>query len=235
MALPQYIQLKELLKQQILGGIYRERDVLPSEHTLARTHGMARATVRQALDELVREGYILKEQGKGSIVQRRTLGLLSFHGFSEVARHQHYQAVTWNLSGPRRQDWPTPFFYSLSAKEQAAGCIYLQRLRSIGDDPVMLEHTYLPAAGMEELLRRPFVDGSLFTTLNRRYHIEIDRVEQETRAIPAAEETASLLQRPKGAPLLHIYRRYGTNREEWYVYSSLYCNTDKYSIGARFG
>ena len=134
MALPQYIRLKERLKQQILGGVYHEHDVLPSEHTLARTHGMARTTVRQALDELVREGYIRKERGRGSIVQRRTLGLLSFHGFSEVAQRQQVLAVTWNLEGPRRQDWPSPFFYPLAPEESVAGCIYLRRLRAIEED-----------------------------------------------------------------------------------------------------
>ena len=99
----------------------------------------------------------------------------------------------------------------------------------------MLEHTYLPADGMEDLLHRPFVDGSLFTTLNRWYCIEVEWVEQETRAIVATGDTAAMLQLAEGAPLLHIYRRYGTNRDGWYLYSSLYCNTDKYAIGARFG
>ena len=59
---------------------------MPSENDLSHQFKITRATVRQALEELVKEGYIEKRQGKGSVVisDRKTLGLLSFKGFSEV-------------------------------------------------------------------------------------------------------------------------------------------------------
>jgi len=82
-----YRKVQHDLKSQIIAGVYGEGDLLPSESELQRLHGVTRSTIRQALEELVKEGYIRKKQGKGSIVirrQRRTLGMLSVKGFSEV-------------------------------------------------------------------------------------------------------------------------------------------------------
>lgn len=72
----QYRKLYELLRKHILSGVYAEGSLLPSENELCATYGMTRPTVRHALDTLVKEGMILKQQGKGSIVRKppQTLG-----------------------------------------------------------------------------------------------------------------------------------------------------------------
>jgi GntR family transcriptional regulator/GntR family frlABCD operon transcriptional regulator len=84
---PLYRQVQQNIKSQILSGIYSEGDLLPSENELQQLHSVNRSVIRQALDLLMKEGYIVKKQGKGSIVakiQRRTLGLLSIKGFSQI-------------------------------------------------------------------------------------------------------------------------------------------------------
>jgi len=80
--LPQYRKLYEALRKQILSGTYAEGCLLPSEHELSSTWQIARPTVRQSLDALVRDGLILKKQGKGSIVRKplQNIGILSASG-----------------------------------------------------------------------------------------------------------------------------------------------------------
>jgi GntR family trehalose operon transcriptional repressor len=56
------------LEQKIFKDIYRENDLLPSEHKLSLIYGVSRATVRQALDVLVENGLIQRQHGYGSIV-----------------------------------------------------------------------------------------------------------------------------------------------------------------------
>ena len=65
---PQYKRLYELLRKHINNGIYKEGDLLPSENELCVTHNLTRPTIRQALQELVNDGYIKKQQGRGSVV-----------------------------------------------------------------------------------------------------------------------------------------------------------------------
>ena len=112
MAMHQYKIIYENLKNQIIGGVYREGDLLPSENELSQLHSSTRTTVRQALGDLQKEGYIKKHQGKGSLVASRknTLGLLSFRGFSEAVGHTEHLVNTEMLQKPRLQKWPDPFF-----------------------------------------------------------------------------------------------------------------------------
>jgi len=76
--IPQYRRLYELLRKQILTGVYEEGSLLPSENSLCAIHSMARPTVRHALDSLVKDGFIMKKQGKGSIVRKppQNIGIL---------------------------------------------------------------------------------------------------------------------------------------------------------------
>lgn len=229
-----YRKVQNDIKSQIIAGLYNDGDLLPSEHELSKLHTVTRATVRQALNELVNEGYITKKQGKGSIVakrQRRTLGLLSVKGFSEIVSEHKQNVSTLMLEKPTTTKWEMPFFYTIGEMERKAGCIYLKRLRCVENEPVMLESTFLSNINLPRICTKPFVKGSLFETLSINYQVEITNVEQDLRAVLADNETAKLLNVTEGSPLLHIYLKFFTNREHLFVYSSLLCNTDKFSIG----
>jgi len=69
---PKYIQLKEQLLSWIASGRYRPGDKLPSENELAEQFSLSRQTVRQSLGELVQEGWLAREQGKGTFVGRQS-------------------------------------------------------------------------------------------------------------------------------------------------------------------
>jgi DNA-binding GntR family transcriptional regulator len=231
-----YRKVQQNIKSQILAGVYREGDLLPSEYELQQLHSVTRSTVRHALNELVREGYILKKQGKGSIVarqQRRTLGVLSVKGFSEIVSEKKLAVNTLILEKPLISRWNDPFFYPLDDLERKAGCIYMKRLRCVENDPVMLESTYISNVNLSRFCTKPFVKGSLFETLNVNYAIEITRVDEDLRSVLCDEDTARHLHVAPGSPLLHIYLKFYTNRDHLHIYSSLLCNTVRYSIGNR--
>ncbi|WP_246469501.1 GntR family transcriptional regulator [Cohnella nanjingensis] len=87
---PKYLQLKEEIVSWIAGGRYLPGDKLPSENELAERFALSRQTVRQSIGELVQEGWLSREQGKGTFVARpsaerrpsggnRTVGLLTTH------------------------------------------------------------------------------------------------------------------------------------------------------------
>ena len=231
---PLYQKLFKDIKSQIIAGIYKEGDVLPSENDLAKVHQVTRATVRQSLGELVNEGYIEKKQGVGSIVTkpgRKTIGLLSVKGFSKAVGEKKQKVRTTMLQNPSVMVWDDDFFYPISEIEKSAGCIYLQRVRFVGNDPVMLEDTYISNLNIPKFCKSPFSNGSLFETLNVKYQIEITKVEQDMRAVLADEISAVILNTTTGVPLLRTYMKFYTSRENLFVYSTLLCNTGKYSVG----
>jgi GntR family transcriptional regulator/GntR family frlABCD operon transcriptional regulator len=62
----------------------------------------------------------------------------------------------------------------------------------------------------------------------------VNNLEQELRAISGEQSVCDLLKLQHGSPVLHIYRKYLTNVKNFYFYSSLYCNTEKFTIGNVF-
>src|SRR6266446_1532841 len=66
--LPLYYQLKEVLRQQIRAGHLAPHTAIPSEPELVTRYHVSRATVRQALTELVHEGLLYRQHGKGTFV-----------------------------------------------------------------------------------------------------------------------------------------------------------------------
>ena len=80
--IPQHRKVYEILRSHIAEGVFHEGDLLPSENELCTVHGVTRPTIRKALDRLANEGYIVRHQGKGSIVKGvpKGVGILSLTG-----------------------------------------------------------------------------------------------------------------------------------------------------------
>jgi GntR family transcriptional regulator len=70
---PLYYQLQEVLKEQIESGHWQPGELLPSEPNLARSFGVSRAVVRQALDILEDDRQIVRIRGRGTFVARPKL------------------------------------------------------------------------------------------------------------------------------------------------------------------
>ncbi len=226
----QYRLLQDRLKKEILSGVYKIGDLLPSENELCAVANLARSTVRQALSQLEREGYIVKKKGKGSIVtsRRRALGLLNFQGFS--ASVTGASITTLSVQVPVLSPWPEDFYFPISENEKNAGCISFSRVRCIEKDPVMWETSCLPNLNLPKFTRNFKVQHSFFDFLAREYQIEITGMEQEIRAVSAGIDVTKHLKIKKGAAVLLIHRKYRTNRPYLSVYSTLYCNTEKYAM-----
>jgi GntR family transcriptional regulator/GntR family frlABCD operon transcriptional regulator len=229
-----YQRLTEILRKKIIKGTLKPGDILPSENELCAKYNLARSTVRQALEQLVQEGYVIKQKGKGTIViepKRQMLGLFSIKGFSEVLSNADVETKTVFLEQPYHYQWDENFFYPLSDEERALGAVCLKRLRMAKDDPIMLEYTYITGIALPLLNEKSFVHNSLFETLREKFGVEILKAEQELVAAGATKEIAKVFHINVGAPVLHVYRKYYTNRKGLNVYSSFFCNTTKYSIG----
>jgi len=232
----QYQKLKKSILTKINKGIYKPGDILPSEHELKEQYKIARFTVRQALDELVKDGLIVKHKGKGSVIcekQRKVLGIFSIKGFSAVVGEAG-KVDTVFLKKPYQFKWGADFFYPLTAAENANGCTCIERLRSVDSSPVMLEYTYIPMGIIPLLLEKDFINNSLFETLHQKFDITITRAEQELVATGATKRIANFFSIKAGTPVLHVYRKYHSNHPDLFIYSSFYCYTGNYSIGNIF-
>lgn len=233
-AIPQYKKLYEVLRKHILDGIYKEGDLLPSENELCSLYGMTRPTVRQALATLAHEGYIRKHQGKGSIVHTlpREIGILSVSGTTSAVGDRNLK--TRIIVKPVIIKWPEDFMFTLSELEKESGCIYMERLRLLENVPIFYDISFLANINLPRITSRQFENRSLFQILRDVYNIEIKSGDQRIKAIPASAKIGKFLKIKKGQPVLHLERKMETNIPGLFLYSSVFCNTEKYSIFGRF-
>lgn len=230
----QYRKLYELLRKHILSGVYAEGNLLPSENELCATYGMTRPTVRHALDTLVKEGMILKQQGKGSIVRKppQNIGILSIEGTASAIGVRYLK--TDILQKPVAKMWPEIFAFELSEAERDLGCIYMERLRFVEDVPVFYDINHLPNIYVPRITARSFENKSLFEILRQEYQIQILGGEQKLKAIKADAKISELLKVQEGQPVLYIERKLTTNKAGFSIYSTIYFNSEKHSIFGSF-
>jgi DNA-binding GntR family transcriptional regulator len=232
--IPQYRRLYEILKKHILENIYKEKDLLPSENELCQLYGMTRPTVRQALSSLANDGYIIKHQGKGSIVHHlpKEIGILSISGTTSAVGVRKLK--TKIIVRPVLIKWPADFMFPLTKLEEESGCIYMERVRFLEDLPIFYDISYIGNINLPRITSRQFENKSLFRILRESYRIEIKGGEQRIKAIPATSRISRLLKLNIGQAVLHLERRMNTNNPDLFLYSSIFCNTEKYSIFGRF-
>lgn len=194
---PLYQAIYEDLKQKIETGVYSEHVALPAERALCQHYHVSRSTIRAALEELSRNGYILKSHGNGNFVKPLLFEqrLTSFHSFAGSLRAQHVMIENEILSYDviDADNYLTSLAKTTPKGNQSARWHKLVRLRSTQDFPLMIETSYLPVN------RFPMIDvavlkkGSLYGYLERYYKMRItDATESLTATLPCAKERTHL-------------------------------------------
>jgi len=228
-----YIKIRNDLKKKIQLAEFKVGDFLPSENELCRSFSITRTTARKALDELLKEGFIEKQQGKGSrvIERRKSLGLLNVKGFSDAVGTE---VKTVFLQKPTEQQWSDEILFPANLEDKKEPCYFFERLRFVAENPVLYEKNWFSSVALPGFLEKEFTDGSFFKTLSTQYFIEITGSSSELRAESASKKVAQLLQIEQNSPVLHISLKFVTSNPKLTIYSELYCNTRKYPIGNSF-
>jgi DNA-binding GntR family transcriptional regulator len=178
-----------------------------SETVLAERFSVTRATVRQALDGLIQEGRIVRQQGRGTFVSNtpaaiRELSRLS--SFTEDIRRQGLQARTRILT-QEEIDAP-PEVADALLLDGPRRVIHLLRVRSIHGMPATIQEAWVPAGSCPSLAWDHLEDGSLYATLERRCGIRLRWAEQHVTAVAATRQQSALLGVPQRSPLLRVRR-----------------------------
>jgi GntR family transcriptional regulator len=193
--LPLYYQLKEVLKQQIRAGHLAPHTAIPSEPELVAQYHVSRATVRQALTELVHEGLLYRQHGRGTFVceqrvQQRTVSELT--SFSqELRRRGKRPGGILVVSELVRGSQTVREQLRLTDEEQS---VRLERLRTADDMPIAYEVDYLPYPRATTIYQRAreVADGSLYALMMTE-GLQPYLAEQVCNAAQAGAREAELL------------------------------------------
>jgi GntR family transcriptional regulator len=142
--LPLYHQVAGILRQRIDDGIYPVGGRLLAEDELAAEFDVSRATIRQAVGELVMGGLVVRRQGRGTYVQARDTKVLQqrFRGSLGDLIYESHRAKTRDLELSHDAQIPVHIAEVLQL-DSPRGTI-VRRTRTMDDQPFALTITYLP-------------------------------------------------------------------------------------------
>jgi GntR family transcriptional regulator len=201
---PFYHQLKEILLSDI-GSSRSSGDKLPSESELCAQYGVSRTVVRQALDEMEREGLVYKIKGKGAFVTGRKFEstfvqhAAGFHASMTDRGHLVTSDVLAQEVLPAR-----PHVARMLGLDVGEPVLALDRVRSVDGVRIQVVRAWLPhrlCPGLEGVY---LGDVSMYEILALRYGLRPHHGWRTIEAVPIPAADAKLLGVRPGSPGLLV-------------------------------
>lgn len=166
---PLYASIATEARELIASGQWHDGDRLPPERELCQRFGVSRATLRQALAELERQGLVTRHQGRGTFVTKPRTQLPIVGVFSvRDAMEAHGLSLSTRVLRVERVEADRTVAADLACMP-GDPVVFIERLR-IGDgEPVVLDTAHLPAnlfPGLEDV---DFERRSLYDVLETDY------------------------------------------------------------------
>lgn len=199
--IPFYLQVIDTLQDKIESGEWKPDQRLPSEVELCDLFNVSRAVIRQALNEMVYEGLLVREQGKGTFVARPKMEHLpsTLISFSRQLKSQGYKVRTRVID---QEIIPATAKVARHLEiEPGAEVVYLRRLRMAEGTPVALHSAYLPADAFAELVDMDLT-GSLWDAIQKVSGLDAASTRDVIEATLIRSEEAALFGCPPGRPAL---------------------------------
>ena len=201
--IPLYFQLQEILRKDILNGVFKPGEQIPTEKELEEKYEVSRITVRNAISGLVFEDLLIKKQGRGTVVAFPRMmedGNSKLLSFTEKMASQDVDVSTKVLDAkllPATERIAEHL--NITVGEQI---IYTKRLRKINEEPIALFENYI-STETGVTIGDDF-SKSVYHLFEDKYHIKISGAEKIIEADIAQSEDALLLGIPQGEPILII-------------------------------
>lgn len=204
--LPLYYQLYEGIVNKIESGEYKENDKLPSERQLCEQYSISRSTVRQAMNELEKNGYINKKHGKGIFVSSKAFkqDLLEFYSFTEemkkIGRKPSSDVIDFEIIVCTEK---------LSRKLSCpiTNNIYkFTRIRLADNEPMMLETSYLPVSRFPNLTKEMLENNAMYDIFRSKYNVTFSKAEECFKSVNTRKDEAKILGVNKNVPSMMIER-----------------------------
>jgi len=202
-----YVQMYSIIKEKIETREWSNSAQIPTEDELCRAYDVSKATVRMAIAELVRNGYLKKLQGKGTFVTHALLDLgiamktrLTEDKFGEGVKAKR-EVLRKGLKDPTAE-----IREFLRFNGSADSTYYILCRRLVDEEPAYLEESFVPLAVFpgiehEDICQRPFYD-----LIQEKGMKKIFKVIQTIEVGEIQGETAVLLKAPEGSPALLLHR-----------------------------
>lgn len=199
---PLYYQIKERIQEALDDGVFSVGESIPSEMELCRIFDVSRPTVRQAIRELVSEGALKKEKGKGTFVANKKF---NYGSIQDIVTY--YDKLIKRGYDPKTDILEKEIIKAtkkMSKKlklDSQAKVIKIKRLRKIDGEPIVIITNHIPYHLCPKLMEIDLEDKSLYRVIAENYGYKLKCSEVIFYPGLADDIDAHLLHQEKGAPL----------------------------------
>ncbi|CAI9395338.1 MULTISPECIES: GntR family transcriptional regulator [Enterobacteriaceae] len=200
---PRYMQIADLLTEQIKDGTLTPGAMMPTEAELQATYDVSRVTIRKAMKVLVDNDLLYRVRGSGSYVkapkaQHNAFQLMGFiEEVSAQGKTPSSKVIAFETS---------PCSHTIASKlnvEEGTLIYEIQRLRLIDGEPEILECTYLPVAMFTDLSIE-VMQTSKYDYIERHKGMQIAKSRQCVWPDSTSTSLAALLNTRENSPILRV-------------------------------
>ena len=225
-----YLQVIDRLKDVIAKGVFQVKEKLPSEFELAKSLGVSRATLREALRLLEEENVIVRRHGVGTFVNPKpvfTSGIEHLTSVSSMIRTAGMEPGTIYLSSS--ESLPTEDDIKRFHCEEDESVITIERVRTANGEPVVycvdkVPTKFLPA----DFLSRK--EGSIFTAIEESGQIRVAHAVAFIDPTGYHEVASPILECEPETALLVLKQLHYSDNDQVVLYSKNYFRADKFSF-----
>jgi len=228
--IPVYYQLKNIILGKIKNGEYQEGSLIPSERDLVESLGISRMTIRQALNQLVAEGVLYREKGKGTFVSKSKIVQKNIMSFSDTVRNKGMTPSTVVLSFEKISD-------RLDIKNELRinenDYLYnFRRLRMADNIPIAIEEVFIPEKYCPGLEKHN-LESSFYKLLKEQYSLNISFIDNVIEASKPTKEEKKLLELTDSTPVLRITNLSHNDEGTRLFYEKDVYRSDEYKYNVR--
>jgi len=209
-------------------------DSIPSERQLSVDLGVSRLTLRAALDELVREGYLVRRRGAGTFVAEPKVAKgIDIASFSDDMRARGLTPGSRTID--RREIPAGARLGRILHVSPAEPILSIKRLRLADGDPMAIELLHVRSSLVPGLTARDLEENSFYDLLASRYEISIVGGMQTVEPTVTNEEESAALGVPLHSPALLFERVTRSETGDIVEYTSSTYRGDRYRLVTEIG
>lgn len=218
---PLYIQIAENLKDNIRIGKWKEGEKIPSEKELCEIYNVSRITVRNAIEELVKENYLYRERGRGTFVKPAEDNPDAYtvaKGFTDEMKELGKKATT--LKAEIEVSRANNRIARILNINEGDKIIILRRIRGDSKKAVGYFVTYFKYDEQYSLNSKDYY-GSFYAYLNS-LGIKVNKVKEVIEAILPDTEVQKALNISPNEPILKRTKIATCIEKDYYEYTECY-------------
>ncbi|EGT5762825.1 GntR family transcriptional regulator [Cronobacter sakazakii] len=224
-----YATVRQRLLDDIGQGVYQAGQQIPTESELCTLYNVSRITIRKAISDLVKDGVLIRWQGKGTFVQSKKVenALLTVSGFTDFGVSQGKPTKEEVIEQTRVS--ADPFCERLNIPG-GSEMFLLRRVMYLDGEPLFIDASWIPLSRYPQFDAFYSAGASTYQLFQERFDTQVVSDKKTIDIFTATKAEAQWLKCELGEPLFRISKIAYDQHQKPVHYSELFCRANRVTL-----